>query len=185
MLDLMLTPHPSTPGGPVRSVAVAIRLLTPQTLAIRYRAKGTIDELKVPPEKPKARADDLWRHTCFEAFVGAADSDPYFEFNFSPSRLWAAYRFSSYRADMSVATQCAPPEIEVLQSAESLTLKTVLDLGCLDAAALHGRLRVALSAVIEDKTGAITYWALAHPSAKPDFHHPDSFAFNLKKAARS
>ena len=32
---------------------------------------------------------------------------------------------------------------------------------------------LALSAVIEAIDGAKTYWALAHPSDKPDFHHPD------------
>jgi len=36
-----------------------------------------------------------------------------------------------------------------------------------------------LSAVIEEPTGAISYWALAHPSDKPDFHHPDSFILEL------
>src|ERR671928_5206 len=33
--------------------------------------------------------------------------------------------------------------------------------------------RVAVSAVIEDASGVLSYWALKHPSDKPDFHHPD------------
>ena len=37
----------------------------------------------------------------------------------------------------------------------------------------------SLSAVIETTDGAMSYWALAHPSAKPDFHHPDSFVLDL------
>ena len=36
-----------------------------------------------------------------------------------------------------------------------------------------------LAAVIRGVDGAIGYWALAHPSDKPDFHHPDSFALDL------
>ena len=32
---------------------------------------------------------------------------------------------------------------------------------------------------IEDIDGGISYWALAHPAGKPDFHHPDSFALIL------
>jgi hypothetical protein len=39
--------------------------------------------------------------------------------------------------------------------------------------------RIGLSAVIEDVDGGLSYWALAHPSDKPDFHHPDSFALTL------
>jgi hypothetical protein len=43
----------------------------------------------------------------------------------------------------------------------------------------HGAKRLGLSAVIEAVDGAMSYWALAHPSAKPDFHHPDSFVLDL------
>jgi hypothetical protein len=39
--------------------------------------------------------------------------------------------------------------------------------------------RLGLSAVIEDSSGAKSYWALAHPPGKPDFHHPDCFAHEL------
>ena len=55
-----------------------------------------------------------------------------------------------------------------------------------DYVALEGRIelpiegrKLALSAVIETVDGAKTYWALAHPSDKPDFHHPDSFVLDL------
>src|SRR3546814_3736372 len=33
--------------------------------------------------------------------------------------------------------------------------------------------KLALSAVIEELDGTKSYWALAHPPGKPDFHHPD------------
>ena len=32
---------------------------------------------------------------------------------------------------------------------------------------------------MKDVDGGISYWALAHPPGKPDFHHPDSFALTL------
>jgi hypothetical protein len=34
--------------------------------------------------------------------------------------------------------------------------------------------------VVEDYRGRLTYWALEHPPGKPDFHHPDSFAIELR-----
>jgi len=34
---------------------------------------------------------------------------------------------------------------------------------------------LGISAVIESGDGTKTYWALHHPSDKPDFHHPGSF----------
>ena len=47
------------------------------------------------------RADGLWQTTCFELFVRHPDQRGYFEFNFSPSTQWAAYRFSGYREGMA------------------------------------------------------------------------------------
>jgi hypothetical protein len=40
-------------------------------------------------------------------------------------------------------------------------------------------LQLALSAVIEDDRGTLSYWALKHPSGKPDFHHPEAFALEV------
>ena len=39
--------------------------------------------------------------------------------------------------------------------------------------------RLGLSAVLEEKDGTKSYWALAHPPGAPDFHHPDCFAAQL------
>ena len=39
--------------------------------------------------------------------------------------------------------------------------------------------RIAASAVLENKSGHKSYWALAHPTDKPDFHHPDGFVLDL------
>ena len=39
--------------------------------------------------------------------------------------------------------------------------------------------RAALSAVIEEASGTKSYWALAHPPGKPDFHHSDAFVLDL------
>jgi len=33
--------------------------------------------------------------------------------------------------------------------------------------------------VIEETSGRLSYWALAHPSGKPDFHHADCFACEI------
>jgi hypothetical protein len=36
-----------------------------------------------------------------------------------------------------------------------------------------------VSAVIEENSGAKSYWALKHPPGKPDFHHADGFDLTL------
>jgi hypothetical protein len=42
------------------------------------------------------------------------------------------------------------------------------------------RLRLALTAVVEDARGRLSYWALRHPPGRPDFHHRDGFALVLE-----
>lgn len=124
-----------------------------------------------------ARRDELWKHTCFEAFVGGGARGAYHEINLAPSADWAAYTFEGYRAGMSEALIEAW-SWERLGDSRSLVLTADIDLRRADVDKDRAW-RLALSAVIEDIKGDKTYWALAHPSHKPDFHHPDSFTLVL------
>jgi hypothetical protein len=135
---------------------------------------GRIGGLRLPPVVARVRADELWRHTCFEAFVRPSTGSAYYEFNFSPSTQWAAYQFSSYRSGMRVATEIAAPRIEVRSTAESYTLHAALKLD-----QLSPPWRLGLSAVLEETNGRKSHWALAHPPGKADFHHADCFALEL------
>jgi hypothetical protein len=123
--------------------------------------------------------DELWRHTCFEAFVGAGVA--YYEFNFAPSTHWAVYRFTGYRSGMRVATEVSAPEITVEERPERYSLQALLNLDQL-LLPRDATLRLGLSAVIEENGGQRSYWALAHPPGKPDFHHSDCFTVELSKA---
>ncbi len=42
------------------------------------------------------------------------------------------------------------------------------------------KVRCALSAVLENDDGELSYWALHHPAATPDFHHPAGFVMELE-----
>ncbi len=44
-----------------------------------------------------------------------------------------------------------------------------------------GASHLALSAVIEERDGTKSYWALAHAPGAPDFHHADCFTLELPK----
>jgi hypothetical protein len=177
--------HPDSRCAAVTHIDVEIAQTRPDLLLLSYIVSGTIGDVRMPPPMTAARADDLWRHTCFEAFVGAAASACYYEFNFAPSRRWAAYRFSGYRSGMCVADEIAAPSIEVGPTPGGWTLQAKLDLHRLSGLPSRTSRRLALSAVIEDMDGEISYWALAHPPGKPDFHHPVSFAHELSAAPQS
>jgi hypothetical protein len=168
---MILAPHSDFPTDPVSSIEVEIAQNT-GTLTLRYRLTGAIADLAIPPQTTPARADELWRHTCFEAFLQPAPGDAYFEFNFAPSTQWAAYAFASYREGMTPA-DIPPPVIQTHATAATLDLTVTL------TQLPPGPCRLALAAVIETKSGAKSYWALAHPPGKPDFHHRTGFAYDL------
>ena len=149
------------------------------SLVLTYVVTGKISDLRLPPVTAAARTDELWRHTCFEAFVRPSPGEAYYEFNFAPSTQWAAYRFDSYRSGMRVATEIGAPRIDVQSAPERYTLQAALDLSRLPRDAGW---RLGLSAVIEETSGRKSYWALAHPPGKPDFHHSDCFALEFSPA---
>ena len=168
-----LVPHPATPCPAVKSIRVEVHR-KPQSLSLRYVLAGDLQRLRIPAPRPAARVDGLWRHTCFELFLGASGEPAYQEFNFSPSGEWAAYRFARYR-EGGASPECPPPTI---RSRVERSLEAQAEVACASGA----RLRVGLSAVVEDEAGTLSYWALRHPSAKPDFHHDGAFALELDEA---
>lgn len=151
----------------------------PGLLTLRYVVTGPIENLCLPPLAAPSRADGLWRRTCFEAFVRAGPGEAYYEFNFSPSTEWAAYRFDGYRQGMAPAEGVEAPRIEPILTDEGFELNVSLNLGQVPGLPGAAPWRLGLSAVIEDAAGAISYWALAHPPGKADFHHADGFTLDL------
>jgi hypothetical protein len=101
----------------------------------------------------------------------------YREFNLSPSGQWAVYGFRGYR-DGGQRDGGVAPRIVVRRSPHRLELEAQIDR---DVLTQHRSLRLGLSAVVEDAGGALSYWALQHPPGKPDFHHVDSFALQLRR----
>jgi hypothetical protein len=146
------------------------------SLVLSYVVYGDVGELHLPPVIAPARGDELWQHTCFEAFLGTAADAAYYELNFAPSTRWAAYRFSGYRSGMRVATEIGAPRIEVRSAPDRYTLQAALELDGLSGLPRNTGWRLGLAAISEDTRGGRSYWALAHPPGKPDFHHFDCFA---------
>jgi hypothetical protein len=174
----LLLAHPDTPGERVWSIAVEVQLEGAATLACRYSLHGEVDRLRVPGARPGRRADDLWRHTCFELFAAGASAAGYYEFNFSPSLDWAAYRFSEYREGMTPAHLSRAPGLRSRKTSDRLELAATVHLAGLPELA-GPVLRLALTAVVEDDSGSLSYWALRHPRGNPDFHDPEGFALEL------
>ncbi len=155
-------------------IDVAVVHPRPDRLLLSYSVSGKVGDLRLPPVVAPARADALWQHTCFEAFIRPVDGPAYYELNFAPSTQWAAYGFNGYRSGMRVATEIGTPRIEVESAAACYSLRASIRLD-----ALSFPFRLGLAAVLEETPGRKSYWALAHPPGKVDFHHSDCFALEL------
>lgn len=158
----------------VRSVDAYVVRNRENYLHFRWRIKGT-GALVIPPFVGAGPEDDLWRTTCFELFLARPLSDSYLEFNLSPSGRWAAYDFAGYRESMAPQALAQPPQSQQHRHAHILTFDTQLRTGILPQRPLN----IGFSAVIEEEGDVKSYWALAHPPGKPDFHHPTCFAATL------
>ena len=182
MQPAVLTAHPSTPNDAVRRLEVQVLAEEPGVLVFQYSLDADMSRVRVPASGAGGRADALWKHTCFEAFVAPADAPGYHEFNFSPSLDWAIYRFSAYREGMSIAEIGRIPEISVRGGDDGFELQSTVHLAHLVDLGDARHLRIALAAVIEDEDGRLSYWGLRHPPGKPDFHHPKGFALEVTRS---
>jgi hypothetical protein len=166
--------HPDSVRVAATDVEVEVARPQPDRLILSYVVRGSLSDLLLPHVVASTRADELWQHTCFEAFVRTSANPGYYEFNFAPSTQWAIYHFDSYRSGMRIATEIGAPQIEVDSTVERYTLRAALEIG-----SLSSPFRLGLSAVLEETNGRRSYWALAHPPGKSDFHHSDCFALEL------
>jgi hypothetical protein len=176
-MQLYLVPHASTPSAdPQFKVWVTVEhaglLGVVASTNIWFGVGAPADRFVIPAGEP-GRADDLWQTTCFEAFLRASDEEAYREWNFAPSGEWAAYDFTSHRDGRGDA-EVPPPYVRVEDNL------TWWGLGATIAVDAGKPWELGLSAILEEKDGTKSYWALAHPPGdKPDFHDSICFAARL------
>jgi hypothetical protein len=177
-MQFNLIPHPSAPPtDPLLKVWATVdhsaSFGVMATTNIWFGVGAPAERFVIAPLTEPWRADELWRTTCFEAFLRPAGADGYREWNFAPHGNWGAYDFSGYREDMTNADVGSPPYIRM---EDNFTWWTV---GATIAVEADEKWELGLSTVLEETDGTKSYWALAHPSENPDFHAPGCFAARL------
>lgn len=184
-----LIPHPSLPHPDVWVWGNFQR--HHHDLTLEYSVHGRdIEAIRLPERHADPygeRRDGLWKTTCFEAFIGVSGDPSYCELNISPSGDWACYVFDRYRKGMRDGPDVDGrySDIYVDRNEIGIGVKSTYDLSALSHLFEDGRIwRLGLSAVIEDENGRLSYWALAHPQDKPDFHDPACFTFELPPVER-
>ena len=173
--------HPKTSCAIVQRLLCDVSLLDAGDLQLNYCLEGDLQGLLIPKIMPSEQADNLWEHTCFEAFIALEGERSYYEYNFSPSHQWAVYAFSDYRKPISLDIQYAP-RLQRQQQDQRLSMKVSLAKAILPYNPKNKPLQIGLSTVIETKQGDLSYWALKHAADTLDFHHRQSFIHQLKTA---
>lgn len=177
-MQLNLIPHPAAmPSDPEFKVWANVdhsgALGVVASTNIWFGVSAPPSRFAIPEPSESKRADELWRTTCFEAFLRVDGEEAYREWNFAPSGEWAAYDFASEREGKTNA-EVAAPYVRVEDNLTWWALAATI------AVEASPNWVLGLSAVLKEKDGTKSYWALAHPKdEKPDFHDPACFAARL------
>ena len=178
-----LHPHPSMPAP---SLAISAEMIWREkgvltlsyvVLPLESNEQRSLPEQLIGPwseGSPRGqRRDDLWEHTCFEAFLGLPDDPRYWELNVSPSGDWNLYRFSDYRQREADQSLGSAPEVTLQPLGRGLRCTVEFDpCGFWPCSLVPA---IGLTMVVEHTPGDLSFWALSHPGEQADFHDRRSF----------
>lgn len=145
---------------------------------IEYKLIGNLSQLIIAQHAPTPnRQYGLWKHTCFEFFLGIKDSTKYWEFNLSSAGHWNVFYFTDYRQDIAEEMAFNSLPFQVKQQSDLLHLNLEFNLDRIISPKQN--LEVGITTVVEDQEQTLSYWALSHPAKEADFHHRHAFIINL------
>jgi hypothetical protein len=145
-------------------------------LIIAYHVSGPIGQLVFPSATSEnSRRDELWKHTCFEAFLSTdLDSNTaYTEINCSADGHWNSYDFDGYRKGM----RPSPVQVQLIDKEISPT-SACFKVAISDAD-LQNKKYLGITMVVEFLDGSKSYFAIKHAGSQPDFHLKESFNISL------
>ncbi|WP_308419259.1 DOMON-like domain-containing protein [Tsuneonella deserti] len=172
--------HPAHPPARVSAIEARVIGFDADWLRVRWRIEDA-HSLVVPAFAGRGRADELWRATCFELFLRPVGGEAYVELNLSPSERWAAYEFTGYRDGMSDRPASREPDCTMRQGSSFAIFDAAIPRDVLPALPASAN----FTAVIEEHGGVVSYWAITHPEAKPDFHDQSCFVAELAPPRRA
>ncbi|HEX8583623.1 MAG TPA: DOMON-like domain-containing protein [Allosphingosinicella sp.] len=178
-MQTSLWPHPAFGNLDLGNIDVEFDRPSRSLLRVRYTVVGDISAIVVPPPAEPLRTDGLWESTCFELFLRREGESEYLELNFAPSGEWAAYSFRAVREGMVQAAMPGPPEIRASVTTDRLEVEVAVSPWLDD-----GPYTMNIAAILQNRTGDRSFWAVSHAGEEPDFHHPRCFIEQLPAAPR-
>ena len=191
-MQIPLHCHPTTPDLSIQSLTASAKYAANGELHFSFDLSGDLSVMQIPSAGPSIRADHLWQHTCFEAFISVVGETAYHEFNFSPDGRWAVYAFTAYRQPDRATDKCADsanppaPAITLRTLPNCLQLRAIVRPDLLPSGLCGKTLAIGLSAIVETRADRrtpgippLSYWALRHPAERPDFHDRRAWVLRL------
>jgi hypothetical protein len=154
---------------------------TPKVLRLCYDLRSRM-AIHIPGLRAEraSRCNELWLHTCCELFTrDPGQVSPYQEFNFSPSGDWSAYAFDGVLRGMRSVPwpdSIEPPRVKSTMAqveSDPFPHRLVVDLA-IPRSVLRSQSQLFPTVVLETM-GGTSFWAIWHPTDRPNFHHPDNF----------
>ena len=144
-------------------------------IQVTYLLSDLEEKINFEYELNNQRVIGLWENTCFEFFILSPAGD-YYEFNFATNLNWNIFHFKNYRSKLKEAKDCPVPLIDVREN----KLHFTYNLNSLPKDFYKmGKMKVGITAVLKDKNSKLTYWSLAHPKDKADFHSQVGMTISL------
>lgn len=147
------------------------------TVIAQFTVTGAIDRLNIPSiSNAPQRITGLWETTCFEFFIGSLGQKNYWEINLSPSGDWNIFRLDQYRENLREEPMIQTLPFDIKRQGDRITIEATLDIQklglCRDA------IELSATSVLEEITGDVSYWAVAHAGETADFHLRKSFVIS-------
>jgi hypothetical protein len=178
-----LVAHPAAPPRAALALTARVAVRGP-VLRLELEMGGDVAAVAIPePVRDAARADRLWEHTCFEAFLASSEGDAYLEVNLSPSGEWALWAFDGYRAGMRAAPLAGALRVDVSRGVDALRISAALPVAQVVALLGAPVVVVGPTAVVEERGGGVSYWACRHAGERPDFHRRDGWTVAVYASA--
>jgi len=139
-------------------------------LHLTFKLSGDLENYKLPKTKKEERKNELWKESCFELFLATEEEEAYYEFNFSSTLAWNAYRLEHYRAEPKTIDEVELVKFEMKQTKETFFIEIILDVQTLKFDTYN------LATILLNKQDKREFWSLKAKGDTPDFHSRLEFA---------
>jgi len=159
-----LFPYAKISNAPIIEVSFS---LTPQHLLLSFVLSGVSDNYLFDTKNHAKRADELWKATCFEAFIKNPNSKEYWELNIAPSGAWNFYYFSDYKKDMQEERRVLTPKVLFKQKRDEVYVNVEMNF---TEKLFDGRGEFNLALILLNVEGKREFFTLNPKEGVADFH---------------